>query len=245
NLSDPIISMTHFFMSQPTFPPHPHAGFSAITYMLEHSKNGFLNRDSLGDSSSINPGDLHWTMAGRGMMHEEVPQTNGIAAEGLQIFINLKKKNKHIDPRAMHVSGKEAAVYKDNGLQVKVLSGAYENAVSKVHSPEPVQILDVQLFGTTQFSFQKQQAGLIYVYEGELELQGADVVPNFQTIAFRNDGDVLKVKMQSQKQTRFVLLSGEPTNEPLMARGPFIMNDMEALRDAEMRFRSGEMGRLV
>jgi redox-sensitive bicupin YhaK (pirin superfamily) len=63
---DPFINLDDFHMSLPTFRPHPHAGFSAVTYMFEDSKGGFLNRDSMGDSSKIGPGDLHWTQAASG-----------------------------------------------------------------------------------------------------------------------------------------------------------------------------------
>ena len=60
---DPFLNVDDFRMSQPTFPPHPHAGFSAVTLMLEDSRGAFVNRDSLGDRSRIAPGGVHWTMA--------------------------------------------------------------------------------------------------------------------------------------------------------------------------------------
>ena len=58
---DPFLNFDDFRMSVPTFPPHPHAGFSAVTYMFEDSPGAFINRDSLGDRSRIGPGALHWT----------------------------------------------------------------------------------------------------------------------------------------------------------------------------------------
>src|ERR1700750_2818805 len=63
---DTVINLDHFRMGGPTFPPHAHAGFSAITYMLPESAGAMRNRDSLGDVSLIPPGGLHWTAAGSG-----------------------------------------------------------------------------------------------------------------------------------------------------------------------------------
>ncbi|MBL9037658.1 MAG: pirin family protein, partial [Archangium sp.] len=42
---DPFLNVDHFTMSQPTFPPHPHAGFSAVTVLFEDSPGAFINRD--------------------------------------------------------------------------------------------------------------------------------------------------------------------------------------------------------
>ena len=80
---DPFLMCDCFWMAQPFFPPHPHAGFSAVTYMLPESDGGFVNRDSLGHRNLIRPGALHWTEAARGVMHEEVPITPGLSCQGL------------------------------------------------------------------------------------------------------------------------------------------------------------------
>ena len=79
---DPFLNVDHFRMSEPTFPPHPHAGFSAVTLMFEDSPGSFTNRDSRGDRSVIGPGALHWTQAGSGMMHERSRSSAGSSATG-------------------------------------------------------------------------------------------------------------------------------------------------------------------
>jgi redox-sensitive bicupin YhaK (pirin superfamily) len=38
---DPFIQLDHFYMRAPIFPPHPHAGFSAVTYLFEDSEGRF------------------------------------------------------------------------------------------------------------------------------------------------------------------------------------------------------------
>jgi len=100
----PILGFDHFRMNGPTFAPHPHAGFSAVSYVFEDSPGALRNRDSLGHDLTVQPGELLWTQAGSGVIHDEVPATRGAPIHGLQLFVNLSSKNKHIEPRMLHFS---------------------------------------------------------------------------------------------------------------------------------------------
>ena len=95
---DPFMGIDHAWMSAPTFPPHPHAGFSAVTYLFLDSETGIANRDSQGNSTLIEPGGLHWTAAGRGVVHEENPAVLGRTAHLLQIFVNLPRERQGVVP---------------------------------------------------------------------------------------------------------------------------------------------------
>ncbi|MFK0090779.1 pirin family protein [Pseudomonas sp. NPDC090755] len=69
-LIDPFLGVDHAWMSGPTFPPHPHVGFSAVSYLFLDSETGINNRDDIGTQSLIRPGGLHWTAAGRVSLEE-------------------------------------------------------------------------------------------------------------------------------------------------------------------------------
>src|SRR6266508_3788 len=88
-LIDPFIGVDHAWMSAPTFPPHPHAGFSAVSYLFLDSETGIANQDSIGNHNLIRPGGLHWTTAGRDVVHEEVSAEAGKTVHSLQLFVNL------------------------------------------------------------------------------------------------------------------------------------------------------------
>ena len=103
-LLDPFIMVDHFRMSEAVFAPHPHAGFSAVTYLFDDSATGLVSRDSLGGEHAIPPGGLHWTLAGRGVMHDEFPAEPGREAHGLQIFINLPAAQKLRAPGVMRLA---------------------------------------------------------------------------------------------------------------------------------------------
>lgn len=54
-LIDPFLGVDHYWMSAPTFPAHPHAGISAVSYLFLDSETGMVNRDSIGTHNLIQP----------------------------------------------------------------------------------------------------------------------------------------------------------------------------------------------
>ena len=147
---DPVLNIDHFHMSMPTFPPHPHAGFSAVTYMFEDSAGSFINRDSLGDQSRIGPGCLHWTRAASGIIHEEVPEEPGVDCHGLQIFINLAARDKNSPPRIFHIEPEDIPVSMPAaGVRIRVVTGELFGVEAPLDgSITGVDIYDVSLSGT-------------------------------------------------------------------------------------------------
>ncbi|MBT3771625.1 MAG: pirin family protein, partial [Euryarchaeota archaeon] len=47
-------------------PWHPHRGFETVTYMLAGQMQ---HEDSTGNKGDLNPGDVQWMTAGRGIIH--------------------------------------------------------------------------------------------------------------------------------------------------------------------------------
>lgn len=117
--------------SSPTFPPHPHAGFSAVTWMFEDGDGAFRNRDTFsGADARIEPGAIHWTAAGRGMLHEEVPEVPGRASHGIQLFVDLPAALKHGDPAALHLASSAVQAVLHEGARVRVVVGAHHGVTS-------------------------------------------------------------------------------------------------------------------
>jgi hypothetical protein len=121
----PILGFDHFRMSGPTFASHPHAGFSAVSFVFEDSPGALRNRDSLGHDLIVQPGELLWTQAGSGVIHDEFPATRGAPIHGLHLFVNLSSKNKHIEPRMLHATIGAIPVSTDEaGNRTRVLTGS-------------------------------------------------------------------------------------------------------------------------
>lgn len=245
---DPFLNLDDFHMSRPTFPPHPHAGFSAVTYMFPDSSGAFVNRDSLGDRSLIEPGALHWTQAARGMMHEEVPERPGTDCHGLQMFVNLAAVHKQADPRAFHVRAKDIPeVTPHPGVTVRVLAGALGKTASPlVHLLTAVTLWDVHVAPgvRAEIPLGSEPHAFAMVVGGHGTL-GSELthVGAHEAVALGSTGDALTVAA-GRDGLNFLLAAGHPLGEPVVAGGPFVMNDHAGLEDAMRRFRRGGMGHL-
>lgn len=250
---DPFLSVDEFHMSVPTFPPHPHAGFSAVTYMLEDSNGAFINRDSLGDRSRIGPGALHWTQAARGMMHEEVPERPGVECHGLQMFVNLRGVDKRAEPRAFHLEPEHVPTTTTEGARVRVLAGSATGATSPLAELlTDALLLDVQLQPATRLSLELPVRYNLFAIaiagEGLADEHGATISASRgsqrQAIGYGREGDGL-VLTTDVERLHVVIGGGVPLGEPVVFGGPFAMTTAEEIADAFARHRRGEMGRLA
>lgn len=144
-LIDPFINVDHAWMSAPTFPPHPHAGFSAVSYVFLDSETGIENRDNIGTHNLIRPGGLHWTCAGRGIVHEEIPAELGKTVHSLQIFVGLAPGKQGVAPFALSLEPQDVPVVQLPGAKVRVPVGRFADVVSALNPPTDVTMLDISL----------------------------------------------------------------------------------------------------
>lgn len=243
---DPFIGIDHFDMRGPTFPPHPHAGFSAVTYLFEESAVGFVNRDSLGHQLRIEPGELLWTQAGRGVVHDEYPVRPGVPVYGLQIFVNLASDKKFSEPTVLHAKAPGIPLIEGPGLRARVLVGSSNGRTSELRPPTEVTLLDLTLQPGAHFEH-VQPAGdslLVYVTAGAVQvgpegrrLETGDVA------ALAHDGERLLLS-GADANTRVVVFAGRPLREPVVSYGPFVMNNRAQLERAVQDYQSGRMGHL-
>jgi len=234
-----IRNVDHFEMSQPTFPPHPHAGFSAVTYMLPWSAGAFLNRDSLGDKSRIAPGDLHWTLAARGMMHEEIPETPGTVCEGLQIFVKLAEADEFAEPRAIHVSRAEMPATKTDWGEARVLTGSYLGAKNLLPLQDHTTMAHLTINGSMRLAAVPNRDTFVLVMRGAGEANGSAI----------KAGSVLEITEQeiqlSGDNLEFFFGASELMKKAPVFAGPFCMFEQKRLTDARGRFAAGDMGNLI
>lgn len=244
---DPFLNLDDFVMSEPTFPPHPHAGFSAVTYMFEDSAGAFMNRDSLGDRSRIEPGAIHWTQAARGMMHEEVPERRGDACHGLQMFVNLADRHKHAAPAAFHASRPEVPeVQPTPGARVRVLAGVFRKVASPLTQLlTPLTFLEVHLAPGVVVEIDAPRAhnAFVMIVGGRGSVAEATVEAH-DALRFAHDGDLVRLE-GGVGGMQLLFGEGAPIGEPVVFGGPFAMTRAEDIQDARERFARGEMGSLT
>lgn len=247
-LAAPVMGLDHYRMRGPTFAPHPHAGFSAVSYVLENSAGSLRNRDSLNHDVVIAPGSIVWTQAGTGIVHDEFPAGVGREVHGVQIFINQSRRTKSLPPRVMHLATGEVPVVMDRELnRTRVLSGRLSGASSPLNPAEPFDLFDVQLMGTWAYPVPATRHVLVYVLSGEVDVRVGDEVRRasaFQATAarFTKPG---QLQIVGSDAAHVLVLAGTDPGEPVVMHGPFIMNDSKQLAAAFDRYTRGEMGRLM
>lgn len=239
----PFVDLTLFDMSQPVFRPHPHAGFSAVTYVLESSPGTFRNRWTAGADELIGPGAIHWTRAGSGMMHEEVPTVAGVPCRGVQMFVKLPADGELDPPRAFHLDAHEVReLTPDPGSRIRVLAGTLGEIDSDLGLPDELTYCDVHLEpgARTTLPAPPDWHAFVFILSGEVDLAGVRCTGPAGA-SFESDGATVHIEARTAAQLLFC--AGAPTG-PYVARGPFIMSSTARLDAAQQRFAAGEMGRL-
>ncbi|MDQ0455673.1 pirin family protein [Rhizobium paknamense] len=245
-LSSPLALLDNFRVSGQPFGPHPHAGFSAITYVFEDSPASLRSRDSLGNDVEIGPGGIVWLQAGRGALHQEVPAVRGAEIHGAQIYVNLSMRNKLAEPKTMYMLSDRVPEWRNPaGDRIRVLVGCFGNVLSLIKPVEPYSILEAFVLDRVSYPIHSGDNTVIYVLDGELSVEIDGKIHDLSTetaIALSGAGEV---HLSARGGIAHVLvLSGPALNEPVVADGPFIMNDLSGIRSAYQRFHSGEMGDL-
>lgn len=243
---DPFLNADIFRMAQPYFPPHPHAGFSAVTWMFPDGDGGFVNRDSLGDRSIIGPGAMHWTLAGSGVVHEEVPETRGVEAHGIQLFVNLPASKKLVAPTSMHLDAGDVPVdAPGDGVTARVFAGRSGQVTSRIEPLPPVTLLDVRLAPNAEYRFDAAPGETVLAlgWDGGGTAGEGSTFGRGQAVVFERTRGAARFKAGATG-LRFHLLAGQPLGEPVVFRGPFAMSDERQAKEASIRYQAGEMGAL-
>ncbi|KAF5465231.1 hypothetical protein F2P56_015256 [Juglans regia] len=220
---DPFLLLDHFSVTPPGgFHDHPHRGFETVTYMFQ---GAITHQDFAGNKGTIQTGDVQWMTAGRGIVHSEMP-TGGLTT-GLQLWINLSSKYKMIEPSYQELLSENIERAEEDGVEVRVIAGESMGVRSPVHTLTPTMYLDFTLKPGAELrqSIPESWNSFVYIIEGE----GVLGSPNSAPVAAHNllvlgPGDGLSVWNRSSNNLRFVLLGGQPLNEPMAKYGPFVMN---------------------
>ena len=242
NMLDPFLLLDEFGSDDPDdyiagFPPHPHRGFETITYMI----NGkFTHKDSAGNEGHLSDGGVQWMTAGKGVVHSEMPeQTEGLM-RGFQLWLNLPKEKKMIDPVYHDIQPDKIPLVSLDNATVKVISGEFQSTKGPGRPHTGVLYLDVHLNGPTDISIpiNEKWNGFIYVYEGEIESNFSVTKGNLAVLETSGSFNC----SSTLNDTRFILVAGEPLNEPVARGGPFVMNTKGEVLKAFDDYQSGKLG---
>jgi quercetin 2,3-dioxygenase len=261
---DPFLLLDDFRNDNPQdyragFPWHPHRGIETITYVL----NGTVEHgDSLGNRGSLGSGDVQWMTAGRGIMHQEMPQGDAQGRmHGFQLWANLPSSLKMTAPRYQDVKAAEIPeIVDDDGTRVRVVCGEFWGKRGPVEGvaadPRYIDVF-VPPGKRKTLKIETERHAFAYIFEGsgkfayaskpfgvlsEKQIDGEEIlfrepVGNRSLVLF-DAGEEVTVQAGEQG-IRFLLVSGKPIEEPVAWHGPIVMNTQAELQQAVNELRNG------
>ena len=261
---DPFLLLDDFRNDRPDdyragFPWHPHRGIETITYVLAGNVE---HGDSLGNRGNLGAGDVQWMTAGRGIMHQEMPQGDAQGRmHGFQLWANLPSSLKMTAPRYQDIkAGEVPEVIDDDGTRVRVVCGDFWGKRGPVEgvAADP-RYLDVFVPPGKRktLAVELERHAFAYVFEGSGSFRAAsepfgvltektdglnEILVREQTgnrsLVLFDSGDEVTVQA-GDEGIRFILVSGKPIKEPVAWHGPIVMNSQAELQQAFSELRQG------
>ena len=261
---DPFLLFDDFRNENPDdyragFPWHPHRGIETITYVLAGNVH---HGDSLGNRGNLGAGDVQWMTAGRGIMHQEMPQGDAEGRmHGFQLWANLPASLKMTAPRYQDIAAKDIPEeVDDDGTRVRVIVGDFWGKKGPVEgvAADP-QYIDVSVAPgkRKRLKVETSRHAFAYIFAGsgafvsasapfgvltEKEIDGREVKLREQTgnrsLVVFDSGDEVTVQA-GEEGVRFLLVSGKPIEEPVAWYGPIVMNTQAELNQAVSELRNG------
>lgn len=263
--TDPFLLLDDFRNNRPAdyirgFPWHPHRGIETISYVLSGTVS---HGDSLGNSGTLGAGDVQWMTAGRGILHQEMPEgdTEG-RMHGFQLWANLPQSLKMTTPRYQDVeAGEVPDITDDDGTRIRIICGEFWGRKGPVDgvAADP-RFLDVWIPPGLRkvLTVEIERNAFAYIFEGSgffrdssdpigvlSEKESSDGREYFVREPVRNRSLVLFdrgdeiVAHAGDEGLRFLLVSGKPIREPVAWHGPIVMNDKSELQQAMRELQDG------
>ncbi len=262
--TDPFLLLDDFRNDRPQdylagFPWHPHRGIETVTYILEGTVE---HRDSLGSHGTLGKGDVQWMTAGRGIMHQEMPQGDAQGRmHGFQLWANLPSSLKMTAPRYQDITAAAVPeITDDDGTHVRVVCGDFwgkKGPVEGVAADPRYLDISVPPGKRKTFKVEIERHAFAYVFEGdgrfayaskplgvltEKQVDGEEILfrepAGDRSLVLFDSGDEVTVQA-GDKGIRFLLVSGKPIEEPVAWHGPIVMNTQAELHQAITELRNG------
>ncbi|RDV26073.1 pirin family protein [Alteromonas aestuariivivens] len=241
---DPFLMLDFFGSDKPNdylagFPSHPHRGFQTVTYMLAGKMR---HRDSVGNEGVIEAGGIQWMNAGRGIIHEEMPEQQEGLLQGFQLWVNLPAQQKMSAPGYQDIPASRVPEVKvGEHIRVKVLAGEFQGTKGPVETTS-VKPLFFDIAGERPQSelnipLSSQHNAFVYCYAGAVEVGGQTLSGG--QLAVLGAGNAVNLNFTAAG--KLILVAGQPIGEPVVQYGPFVMNTEQEIHQAIVDYQSGKL----
>lgn len=230
--TDPLLLLDAFDATDPTkyeagFPMHPHRGLETISYVYNGT---MVHKDSLGNEDAINDGEVQWMTAGSGIFHEEkLPPRPRLL--GVQIWLNLSKEDKWVNPEYYSINKEEIEEISFDGGYLRLLAGKYLDHEGFKSKNQPVNYYDIHISPKEKFEIEVESDDSITLFSliGEAYVEG-EKIPNFNAGILNMDGNKVIIENKSDEEVAILFFSSKRLDEPIAwTPGPIVMNTQEEL----------------
>jgi redox-sensitive bicupin YhaK (pirin superfamily) len=216
--------------------PHPHIGLATVTYLYEGAQ---MHRDSLGSVQRIEPGDVNWMTAGKGIVHSErtAPQdrATGHRLHGLQTWVALPKSHEDVEPSFFHHSRDTLPARAERGVTMRVIAGKAFGLEAPVRTFSPIFYVAVDMEADSHLDVppEHEQRG-VYVVAGDIRV-GGDVVPAHHLAILTSASNV---RIDAVSASRLVILGGAKMDGDRHIWWNFVASDRALIDAASERWRN-------
>lgn len=223
---------------------HPHRGMETITLVYE---GGLQHRDSVGNKGTLFAGDVQWMSAASGIVHEEKHELEFSKKGGIlhfvQLWVNLPKAFKMMPPRYQEIAASDISNTQiTEGVSLRVIAGEIMGMKGVAKTYSSILLADVTVSKKADFDLQlpENQTVAIYPLSGSIKVNGTETLAINKIALLNPTGNTVNI-LAKDKGT-FLILGGEPINEPIVSYGPFVMNSEIEIRQAIHDYQTGKMG---
>jgi quercetin 2,3-dioxygenase len=227
---------------------HPHRGFETVTIVYQGE---VAHRDSAGNGGLVGPGDVQWMTAAGGILHEEFHSPaftrQGGALEMVQLWVNLPAAHKMSPPRYQTLLRAEIPQFDlpAGAGTLRVIAGECDGHRGPASTFSPLNVWDAQLSkgSSTVLRVPLGHTAAVAVLRGAIMVNDSRAVGEVGLVVLDRSGE--EIQLAASEDSRLLILSGIPLQEPIAGYGPFVMNTREEIHAAMDDFREGKFGRMA
>ena len=217
--------------------PHPHIGLSTLTYLFAGE---IMHRDSVGSEQPIQPGEVNWMTAGRGITHSERferARREGGAMHGIQAWVALPERDEETDPTFTHYGADALPRQEAKGLRGRLIAGEAYGLRAPVTTHSPLFYLHWELDPGARAELPDEPAErAAYVVTGSVEVDQRSYGAG-QMLLF---GAGRPAALAALEPSLVMALGGESLGRRYIEWN-FVSHSRERIEDAKADWRAGRM----
>ncbi|PKF36849.1 pirin family protein [Acinetobacter proteolyticus] len=224
---------------------HPHRGFETVTIAYQGE---VTHKDSSGGGGTIKAGDVQWMTAGSGILHQEFHSPEfahqGGLFEMVQLWVNLPAHSKMTPAKYQAIEADQIQHIKldDAGSEMRVIAGQYQDTAGAATTFSPVNVWDGTIVKDQEHTFYATEGhtALLVLLSGQVILNENQSIEAPSLVVLSREEIDFSIK--AEQDSKFLILTGQPLNEPIEGYGPFVMNSKAEIVEAVRDFNSGKFG---